>query len=108
MDCSASPDTLTFANLASYCFANKKFKKQSTKDLHEQIINGVCVPRWGDEIAIDIKSVKIKQKLQHFHSRYIVYSAMAEPSSRVVWGDARESLGERLFQRLGSSGLERA
>lgn len=67
MDCSASPDTLTFANLASYYFANKKFKKQSTKDLHEQIISGVCVPRWGDEIAIDIKPVKIKRWLEKLY-----------------------------------------
>lgn len=64
MDCSTSPDTLTFANLASYYFANKKFKKQSTKDLHEQIISGVCVLRWGDEIAIRIKPVKIKRWLE--------------------------------------------
>jgi hypothetical protein len=51
---------------------------------------------------------RISSRLEHFHSRCIVDSAMAEPSSRVVRGDARESLGKRLFQRLGSSGLERA
>jgi len=64
VDCCTSPDTLTFANLVSYYFANRKFKKQSTKNLHEQIISGVCVPRWGDEIAIEIKPVKIKHWLE--------------------------------------------
>jgi hypothetical protein len=65
MDCGVSPDRLSFANLASYYFSNKKFnKKQSTKDLHEQIIDSICVPRWGDKIAIEIKPVKIKHWLE--------------------------------------------
>jgi len=55
---------LTFGDLASYYFAKKEFKKQSTKKLHEQIINGVCVPRWGDEVAIQIKPVNIKHWLE--------------------------------------------
>ena len=45
--------------------------------------------------------------LEHFQSRCIVNPAMTEPGARVVWGDARESLGNRLFQRLGSSGFQR-
>jgi len=45
--------------------------------------------------------------LEHFQSRYIVNSAMAEPGSSVVRGDARESLRNCLFQRLGGSGLQR-
>jgi integrase len=60
----ASHDELTFSDLASYYFVNKKFKKQSTKDLHEQIIHGVCVPRWSDNVAIKIEPVKIKRWLE--------------------------------------------
>jgi integrase len=64
MDRSTSPDRLSFDDLASFYFANKKFKKQSTKDLREQIIYGVCVPRWGGEIAIEIKPVDVKHWLE--------------------------------------------
>jgi hypothetical protein len=35
--------------LAAYYFANKEFKKQSTRDHYDQIVNGVLVPRWGKE-----------------------------------------------------------
>ncbi len=45
--------------------------------------------------------------LEHFQSRYIVNSAVTEPGASVVRGDTRESLRNRLFQRLGGSGLER-
>jgi integrase len=64
MDCSASPDRLSFAALASYYFANKAFKKQSTKALHEQIVNGICISRWRDDVAIEIKPVKVKRWLE--------------------------------------------
>src|SRR5271157_1420446 len=45
--------------------------------------------------------------LEHFQSRCIVYAAMTEPGSSVVWGDARKSLRNRLLQRLGGSSLQR-
>src|SRR5271157_6002616 len=45
--------------------------------------------------------------LEHFQSRCIVYAAMTEPGSSVVWGDARKRLRNRLLQCLGGSGLER-
>src|SRR5271165_5309393 len=45
--------------------------------------------------------------LEHFQLRCIGDSTMTEPRARVVWGDARESLSNRLFQRLGGSGFER-
>jgi hypothetical protein len=45
--------------------------------------------------------------IEHFHSRYIVNTAMAEPGPSVVRGDARESLRNCLFQCLGGSGLQR-
>jgi hypothetical protein len=45
--------------------------------------------------------------LEHFQSRCIGDAAMTEPGSSVVCGDARESLRNRLLQRLGGSGFER-
>ena len=55
---------------------------------------------------IDLQDIR-DLSLEHFHSRYIVNSAMVEPGSRVVRGDARERLANPLFQRLGGSGFER-
>ena len=63
MDRSTTPEELTFNDLVTHYFAHKKFRKQSTRDLHEQVINGVLVPRWGNRIAIKIKPVEIKRWL---------------------------------------------
>ena len=45
--------------------------------------------------------------LEHFQSRCIVDSTMTEPRASVVWGDTGKRVGNRLFQCLGGSGLER-
>jgi integrase len=54
----------TFEELARYYFHHKTFKKASTRQLHQQIINRVCVPRWGKEIATEISSKEIKAWLR--------------------------------------------
>jgi hypothetical protein len=46
--------------LAAYYFANKEFKKQSTRNHYDQIVNGIPVPRWGKRIAVDIRPVEVK------------------------------------------------
>ena len=59
-DDSVRPEEVTFGQLASFYFARKRFKKVSTKELHEQIVNGILVPRWGARIAMKIEPWKIK------------------------------------------------
>jgi len=64
MDKSVRADKITFSDLAVYYFAHKEFKKQSTKDHYEQIINGVLVPRWGMRVAVGIRPVEVKHWLK--------------------------------------------
>jgi integrase len=45
-------------------FENKEFKKQSTKNHYEQVINRVLVPRWGTRIAVEIRPVEVKHWLK--------------------------------------------
>jgi integrase len=54
----------TLSQVAAYYFANKEFKKPSTKSLHEQIVNGLLVPEFGDKVAVDIKPKSIKAWLK--------------------------------------------
>lgn len=63
MDGGTPPEKLTFNDLVAHYFANKKFRKESTKNLHEQIINGMLVPRWGNRVAIEIRPIEIKRWL---------------------------------------------
>jgi hypothetical protein len=51
-DYSVPPGEVTFGELASFYFERKRFNKVSTKELHEQIVNGILVPRWGKRIAV--------------------------------------------------------
>jgi hypothetical protein len=64
MDDVIRTDQVIFSDLAAYYFANKEFRKKSTKDHYEQIINGVLVPRWGKRIAVDIRPVEVKHWLK--------------------------------------------
>lgn len=54
----------TFREIAAYYLANKERKKLSTKDLHHQVINTLLVPRFGDEVAVEIKPKSIKAWLR--------------------------------------------
>ena len=55
---------IIFREIAHYYLANKEWKKPSTKDLHTQVINGLLVPRFGDEVAVEIKPKSIKSWLR--------------------------------------------
>lgn len=54
------PRKPTFFDIAQYCLANKEFKKPSTKGLHEQIINNLIIPQFGDDVAVEVKPRAIK------------------------------------------------
>lgn len=50
----------TFHQIASFYLASKEFRKESTRSLHEQIVNDILVPRWGARIAVEIRPREIK------------------------------------------------
>ena len=54
----------SFAQIAVYYFGHKEWKKDSTRCLHEQIINDILVPRWGNRFAVEIKPKEIKDWLK--------------------------------------------
>ena len=54
------PRKPTFFEIGRYYLANKEFKKPSTKGLHEQIVNDLVIPQFGDEVAVEIKPKEIK------------------------------------------------
>ncbi len=64
MDMEGPSLRFTFRELAAYYLANKEWKKRSTKDHHTQIINTLLTPRWGTEIAVEIKPKSIKPWLR--------------------------------------------
>ena len=45
----------TFHQIASFYLTSKEFRKESTRSLHEQIVNDILVPRWGARIAVEIR-----------------------------------------------------
>jgi len=53
--------------LAQKYLANWPFNKQSTKDLHEQIVKNLLVPQWGDAEAIHIDPPRLKPWLMEFN-----------------------------------------
>jgi integrase len=54
------PARTTVAQLSAHYFDVYPFNKQSTKELHQQIINGVVGPKWGDRVAIEIRPKELK------------------------------------------------
>ncbi len=56
----ADPLHITFGELAEKYLADYPFNKQSTKELHEQIVRRVLLPRWSAETAILIDPRKLK------------------------------------------------
>jgi integrase len=64
MDDVVRADKILFSELAAYYFANKEFKKQSTEDHYDQVINSMLVPRWGNRTAIEIRPVEVKRWLK--------------------------------------------
>jgi len=58
------PAKTAFSAVAANYFANKEFKKPSTCKLHEQIVNHLLIPEFGDEVAVEIKPKRIKTWLK--------------------------------------------
>jgi integrase len=56
----SDPLQITFGELAEKYLARYPFKKQSTKDLQEQVIRNVLLPRWSDTEAIGIDAPRLK------------------------------------------------
>lgn len=56
----SDPSYLSFGELAEKYLANYPFNKQSTKQLHEQIVRRLLIPRWRGEAAIEIDPPKLK------------------------------------------------
>jgi len=54
----------TFLQAKTYYFENKEFKKNSTKCLHEQIVNHILTPEFGNDVAVHIKPKRIKSFLK--------------------------------------------
>jgi integrase len=55
--------SVIFGELAEKYLAKYPFNKKSTKDLYEQVIRNVLVPKWTDAIAISIKASELKSWL---------------------------------------------
>ena len=56
----SDPANITFGELGEKYLAEYPFNKTSTKELHEQIVRNLLMPRWQDEIAIEIDPSKLK------------------------------------------------
>ena len=57
------PLRTTFGELAEKYLAKYPFNKQSTKDLYEQVIRNVLMPKWTNAVAISIKASELKSWL---------------------------------------------
>jgi integrase len=56
----SDPVNISFGDLAEKYVAQYPFNKQSTKDLYEQIVRSLLIPRWSDVIAIEIEPPHLK------------------------------------------------
>jgi integrase len=56
----SDPARIDFGELAEKYLANYPFNKQSTKELHEQIVRHLLMPEWSDVEAIKIDPPKLK------------------------------------------------
>jgi hypothetical protein len=56
----ADPLHITVGELAEKYLATYPFKKQSTKELHEQVIRNVLLPAWSEVAAIRISAQRLK------------------------------------------------
>jgi integrase len=55
--------SVTFGELAEKYLTKYPFKKQSTKDLYEQVIRNVLIPKWTDAVGLNIKASELKSWL---------------------------------------------
>lgn len=56
----SNPVLITFGELAEKYLANYPFNKQSTKELHEQVVKHLLVPKWAAAEAINIDPPQLK------------------------------------------------
>ncbi len=56
----SDPLQITFGELAEKYLATFPFNKQSTRELHEQVIRNVLLPAWSDVAAISISTQRLK------------------------------------------------
>ncbi len=56
----SDPVFITFGELAEKYLTNYPFNKQSTKELHEQVVKNLLMPKWADCGAINIDPPKLK------------------------------------------------
>jgi len=56
----SDPGRVTVGELAAKYFAKHPFNKQSTKELHEQVIRNVLLPEWSPAVAIRISAPELK------------------------------------------------
>jgi integrase len=57
----SDPTFITFGELAEKYLAQNPFNKQSTKELCDQIIRRLLMPRWSDAVAIEIDPPELKK-----------------------------------------------
>jgi hypothetical protein len=62
----SDPVFITFGELAEKYLANYPFNKQSTKELHEQVMKSLLMPKWADSGAINIDPPKLKEWFLRF------------------------------------------
>ena len=55
--------SVTFGELAEKYLTKYPFNKQSTKDLYEQVIRNVLMPKWTDAVALNVKASELKSWL---------------------------------------------
>jgi integrase len=56
----SDPTRVTVGELAEKYLAKHPFNKQSTKELHEQVIRSVLLPKWSDAVAISVTAPELK------------------------------------------------
>jgi len=54
----------TFGSIASHYLENHKFKNHGTEYLHRHIVTDYLIPRFGEEVAVEVKSKEILAWLQ--------------------------------------------
>lgn len=57
----SDPAAITFGELAGKYLARYPFNKESSKELHEQIVRNVLVPKWKDAVAVEIDPPQLKE-----------------------------------------------
>jgi integrase len=57
----AEPKPVVFRELAEEYLTRRPFNKQSTKELHEQVVRNVLIPKWGNYDVLEIRTPELKK-----------------------------------------------